>query len=294
MARATPRRSPLISVTPAVSIATSVPVPMAMPTSAWASAGASLMPSPTMATTVRPGPFARRSWPRQSRCSWIALTCAALSPGSTSASTCVDAHLAGDRFGRAPVVAGQHDHRASPSRRRLAMASAEPSLTVSAMPMAPTTAAVDGGRPPPSCLRPAAARPLRPIRSATLPSAASQRGVPTSTRVTVHLGADAVPGHGLEALRLAERQPALLRRLDDGLPQRMLRARARPTRSGAEISACLQSLFGRPDHVRHRRLAARDRAGLVQHDRPAPARCAPAPPSCGTGCRSPRPCPCRP
>ncbi len=42
---------------PALSIATSVPVPIAMPTSADASAGASLTPSPAIATT-RP---ARRS-----------------------------------------------------------------------------------------------------------------------------------------------------------------------------------------------------------------------------------------
>ena len=33
-------------------MATSVPVPIAMPTSAWASAGASLMPSPTIATRL--------------------------------------------------------------------------------------------------------------------------------------------------------------------------------------------------------------------------------------------------
>ena len=52
-----PRRSPFTSVTPALSIATSVPVPMAMPTSAAASAGASLMPSPAIATT-RPSPAA--------------------------------------------------------------------------------------------------------------------------------------------------------------------------------------------------------------------------------------------
>ena len=66
-------RSPLSSVTPALSIATSVPVPMAMPTSAAASAGASLTPSPAMATT-RPS--------RRNR-STTALFCS----GSTSAST---------------------------------------------------------------------------------------------------------------------------------------------------------------------------------------------------------------
>ena len=39
-----------IKVTSEASMATSVPVPMAIPTSAWANAGASLMPSPTMPT----------------------------------------------------------------------------------------------------------------------------------------------------------------------------------------------------------------------------------------------------
>src|SRR5574341_1320680 len=53
MAVTTPRRSPRISVMSDASMATSVPVPMAMPTSAWARAGASLMPSPAMAT-LRP------------------------------------------------------------------------------------------------------------------------------------------------------------------------------------------------------------------------------------------------
>lgn len=50
-ALAIPRRSPFTSVTPADSIATSVPVPIAIPTSAAAKAGASLIPSPAIATT---------------------------------------------------------------------------------------------------------------------------------------------------------------------------------------------------------------------------------------------------
>ena len=68
---AMPRKSPFTRVTPALCMATSVPVPMAMPTSAAASAGASLMPSPAIAT-LRPLAIS-------------ALTCAALSSGSTSA-----------------------------------------------------------------------------------------------------------------------------------------------------------------------------------------------------------------
>jgi len=53
IARTMPRRSPLTKVTSALCIATSAPVPIAIPTSACASAGASLTPSPAMAT-LRP------------------------------------------------------------------------------------------------------------------------------------------------------------------------------------------------------------------------------------------------
>ncbi len=49
IAVATLCRLPPRSVTSEASIATSVPVPIAIPTSAWVSAGASLMPSPTIA-----------------------------------------------------------------------------------------------------------------------------------------------------------------------------------------------------------------------------------------------------
>ena len=55
------------------STATSVPAPMAIPTSAVASAGASFTPSPTMATLRPP--------------SWKRLTAAALSAGRTCAAT---------------------------------------------------------------------------------------------------------------------------------------------------------------------------------------------------------------
>ena len=82
-----PRRSPFTSVTPALSIATSVPVPIAMPTSAWASAGASLMPSPAIATTRALAPAARS-------------TTSAFCSGSTSAIDLVDAERA--RHGLAP------------------------------------------------------------------------------------------------------------------------------------------------------------------------------------------------
>ena len=93
-ARTSPRRSPRTSVTPALSIATSVPVPIAMPTSACASAGASLMPSPAIATRA---PLAlqpldhRRLLLRQH-----------------VGFDLVDAELARDRVGGDAAVAGQH------------------------------------------------------------------------------------------------------------------------------------------------------------------------------------------
>ena len=62
-----------ISTMSADSIATSVPEPMAIPTSAWASAGASLIPSPTIATFL------------PSACSFF--TSNALSCGKTSLKT---------------------------------------------------------------------------------------------------------------------------------------------------------------------------------------------------------------
>ena len=72
-ARTMPRRSPFTRVTSALSIATSVPVPMAMPTSACASAGASLTPSPAIATIwpsrlepPRPPRPSARAGPRRS------------------------------------------------------------------------------------------------------------------------------------------------------------------------------------------------------------------------------------
>ena len=69
MTESTARGSSDARITPAEPIATSVPAPIAIPTSAWARAGASLTPSPTMAT-ARPS-------------SWMLLTLDALSSGRT-------------------------------------------------------------------------------------------------------------------------------------------------------------------------------------------------------------------
>ena len=104
MAEPTSRGSPPTSVMSDASIATSAPVPMATPRSARASAGASLMPSPTIATL----------WPSACRRSMTA----SLSPGRTSAMTfsAGDPDLARDGLGGGAGVAREqpHDHAGGP------------------------------------------------------------------------------------------------------------------------------------------------------------------------------------
>ena len=105
-------------------MATSVPAPMARPTSARARAGASLMPSPTMAT--------RFPW------AWSSATVFSLSWGSTSATTRFDAELAAHRLGGAPVVAGEHDHVDAHALGRRGQPAALVGLTVSATATTPS------------------------------------------------------------------------------------------------------------------------------------------------------------
>ena len=98
------------------SLAAWVPVFMATPTSACASAGASLVPSPVMATS-RP--------PRCSRLDQVHLVL-----GRRLGEEVVDAGFRGDDRRGARVVAGDHD-RADAHRRRSSNRSAMPGLTMS-------------------------------------------------------------------------------------------------------------------------------------------------------------------
>ena len=95
MASAISSGSPRIRVMPAACIATSAPVPMAMPTSACASAGASFTPSPTMATRA-----ALALQPLDMR---------GLVGRQHLGPDVADAQRLGDRLGRAGIVAGQQD-----------------------------------------------------------------------------------------------------------------------------------------------------------------------------------------
>ena len=91
------------------SFAACVPEFIARPTSAWASAGASLVPSPTIATSRPPACSARMR--------------ASLSSGRGLGDVVVDAGFGGDRGGGERVVAGDHHrahaHRAQPGEALL-------------------------------------------------------------------------------------------------------------------------------------------------------------------------------
>ena len=117
IASAAARRSPETSVRSDASIATSVPVPIASPRSACASAGASLTPSPTIATT-----------------SPVALQPPHLGDlvlGIDLGEHALDPDLGRDPLGGLARVAGEQ-HRRQPERAQLATASALVGLTVSA------------------------------------------------------------------------------------------------------------------------------------------------------------------
>ena len=92
-----PRMSLRSSATSAASTATSVPEASAMPMSAWASAGASLMPSPTIATT----------WPAASQ----PLDLVPLAGGQHPGHHLVDAEAAGDAPSGARLIPGQQHRR---------------------------------------------------------------------------------------------------------------------------------------------------------------------------------------
>ncbi len=124
MASAAARRSPVTRVRSLASIATSVPVPIAIPRSACARAAASLTPSPTIATT-RPRSCRRR-------------TTSTLSHGSTSAITSsMPISAATVRAARSLSPVSSTGDR--PSARSSAMARALEGFTVSATTSMPRT-----------------------------------------------------------------------------------------------------------------------------------------------------------
>ena len=212
-ARTMPRRSPLTSVTPALSIATSVPVPIAMPTSACASAGASLMPSPAIAT-LRPSRLEL-------------LDGFALLLGQHLRLDVVDAELSRDRFGRRPVVSREHDDAHALVVQRL-IASAVDALIGSATPRSPAarpSIATKHDRLP---VARAAPPPARATAPASIASSLEQPAFPIATRPAVDGAGHALAGERLEIVRRRlEIRRALAAPATIACGERVLAARSR-------------------------------------------------------------------
>ena len=119
------RRSPETRVMSEASMATSVPVPIARPRSAWASPGASLTPSPTIATT-RPSAWRRR-------------TTLHLVGGEHLGDHLGDADLRRRPLRRWPRLSPVRSTGRRPSALSAATASADVALTVSATASMPRT-----------------------------------------------------------------------------------------------------------------------------------------------------------
>ena len=203
-----PVRSPLSRVTPALSMATSVPVPMAMPTSAAARAGASLTPSPAMATTR---PSARS-----------ALDDVALVVGQHLGLDPVDAQAAGDGLGGDLVVAGEHDDLDALRSQRLERGGGGLLDGVG-----DGEHARDAGRRRRRRRRwrrrRAAGRPRRPARPCPRPWPVRNVSLPTSDPSSVDAADDALADGGVEVVDRRNAQvPARSAAAHDGQAERVL------------------------------------------------------------------------
>src|SRR5215203_3719615 len=209
LARATPRTSPEMSVRSAASIATSVPVPMAIPTSACARAGASLIPSPTIPTflpssscsrftsaTLLPGRTSASTWPTPSWCA-MASAVRRLSPVITTTSSPQGAQQldrllrlfpygVGNRDEASRLAVDHNEYRSLPGSGQLLAPRHDPILTNSELREEPPRA--------------------------------------NEHLVAFHSGLDAASGHSLERIRFHQAESSPPRSLYDGFPQGMLAA----------------------------------------------------------------------
>src|SRR4051794_11225650 len=225
---------------------------MAIPTSALASAGASLMPSPTIAT-VRP-------W------RWRRSTMSAFPSGRTSATTrcagiptCAPIALAAPR--PSPVTS-QVSMPASASSRIAADASARTGSAIAMTPAArPSIATTTTVRPPP-----AAASSSARIGATSTPPSASHRAVPTATlrgRRVLDATADPTTDDRLEGIDGTEPELARVRVLDDRSAERMLTG---SFERGHQIDQRRRLEADHRYDIDHGRPPERQRAGLVEDD----------------------------
>jgi len=200
-ARAIPRRSPFTSVTWALLIATSVPVPIAIPTFARASAGASLIPSPAIATR-RPS--------RCKRATRSALSCGRTSPYTSSIP---------NRLRRRSAVASCHDDANARLVQRLdrrggrfldRIVDGEQSRKLT----------IDGEEDDARAVRPQALG-VGSHRCRLAAGFTQQCGIAEGNRAILNATADSDAGAGLELLRLGEYHAATSCGFNDRVGERM-------------------------------------------------------------------------
>ena len=210
-----PQVAPIRVMSPA-STATSVPVPRRCPRSARASAGASLTPSPTMATRAASPPAA-------------ALDLGRLPVGQHPGHDACRSRPRGPRAAAVALVAGEQHHvEAHPpepahrlGRRRRRVGDRQDARR------APSTAAADASRP-----ASASARRPRQRRGST-PFPPAQTALPTAHRTPSDAGARPAPATS------GSRRPAG--------PLRAPRARPRTTRRGRGCSERRSTAAARPE-----------------------------------------------
>ena len=229
-------------------MATSVPVPMAMPTSAAASAGASLTPSPAIATTR---PLSRNCF-----------TTRPLSSGRISASTSAIPSLAATACAVVRLSPVNMTTRI-PSSCKTRIASGVLALIGSAIASNPATRPSTAARitVAPSA-RSSSARCVNDPR--VDPELRKQFRVSQRDALSVHPADHPSTGRRIEILYLAERKLFLLRGRQDGASQRDARSPA-PDWPPGEGVRLLETI--RRNHCRHPGLSLGQGAGLVDHER---------------------------
>src|SRR5215207_4750910 len=241
-----PVRSPLSSVTPALSMATSVPVPIAIPTSAAASAGASFTPSPAMATT-RPAVLYR-------------CTTALFWSGRTSASTSSIPRRRATALAVVQLSPVSMTTRMA-SALRPARASGVEAFTGSAMAMAPATF-------PSTPAKMAVAPSARSLSACSaradtsMPCSFRKEALPSTIMPTVHGAERALAGGRVEFRHWRGSDSLLLRRGDDGDGERVF---AGSLDTGGEPQHFILDKAGSGDERGHGGPALRQRAGLVNN-----------------------------
>ena len=250
-ARTMPRRSPFTSVTPALSIATSVPVPIAMPTSARRQRGR------VVDAVAGHGHHAA-----------LGLEAAddlGLLLGQDLGVHLVDAELARHRPRGGRAVAGEHDD-AEAVRLELANRLARGRLDRDRPRRGGPRPRRPRRRTPRSGPPRAAPRPARRARRASTPSSSSRRALPSADAAPVDLAGHPLPGERAKrvdarpAPRRARRAPATIAAASGcSLPRSSARGEAqeRPPRSCSAAAT----------HRDEARLALGERARLVHDQR---------------------------